>query len=607
MRDFLKYTLASCLGVSIALIILTLLGFLGVASFISFAASANGDQVELPSAGVLELKLGDIVPEKTNNAQMTSFSFENEDLLGLQDMIKLVKIAKEDDRIEGIYINMESSSLNRASSSSVRRALKDFKESGKFVYAYSLVYGQSNYHLASVADSVFMNPNGMMDFRGFGVTLPFLKNFLNKLGLESQVFYAGDFKGATEPLRRMDLSEENRLQIKEYLRDLYDVYLQEISSDRNISVTELEAIADEFKIRQAKDAVRLGLVDALLYEDEFIHQIRLRANKDSSEKVDLISLSKYYSKKKSSLRYDEGDLEVAVVYLEGSIVGQPDQPGSISEDKYMKIFKKIREDDENKAVVLRINSGGGSAIVSDNLSREIQLIKDQGIPVVCSMGDYAASGGYYLAAPADVIFAEPNTLTGSIGVFAVIPSAEKLMNDYLEIEFDSVGTGPYATSFSGTLALSEEEAQYFQSSVDSTYSQFLQHVAKNRSMTVEQVHEIAQGRVWSGMDAQKIGLVDSLGGLEQAIEEAVAMAELGTEYEIKEFPRLQNPLQQFIQELSGNEGSKPKLKAELEQWLAEEFPQYQLKLQLEEMKGLQMRLPFQLNENNQQSKLYSIH
>lgn len=590
MRDFFKYTLASCLGVVIAMIIVSLLGFLGVAGFVSYFSS-GGEAPELPKEGVLEIKLSDEVPEKTNNTQMDYFQFQTGDIIGLQDIIRCVDKAAGDDMIKGLYLNLSNNPLGNSSSLELRNALERFRDSSKFVFTYADYYSQNSYYLASAADSIYLNPNGALDFRGFGTMIPFVKDLFEKIGVEPQVFYAGDFKSATEPLRLDSMSKENRLQTKEYLRALYDTYLNEISETRDISMVELEKLADEFLIRQPGDALKYGLVDVIAYEDEFIDMVRTRINDDEEERVNIIGVHNYYSNHKSKLLTDIGDNDVAIVYMEGDIITEGTEGGIISSEKYIEILRDLGRNDELKAVVLRINSGGGSALASDNIAREIELLRNKGIPVVVSMGDFAASGGYYISAPADFIYAEPNTLTGSIGVFALILNMNTLLTEYLGIQFDSIGTGPYATAFTSVEALNEEESEYFQSAVDTIYQRFLKHVARHRGMTVSQVHEIAQGRVWSGTAALQNNLIDSLGSMDDALRKAIALAEL-EEYEVKEYPKTKKPIEQLLEEYTNQSQKQPKLQKELDEWLAEQFPQYKLKMELSKMKGIQMRLPF---------------
>ena len=603
MKEFLKYTLASCLGMVVAIIILSVIGFISIAGFVSFLSSSE-EQVELPEEGVLELKLDQIVPEKTNNAQVSPFNFslEEQNVLGLQDMIRLIEHAKDDDKIKGIYINSTGATLANSTASDLRNAIQNFKESDKFVFSYADSYTQGSYYLASVSDSVYIHPTGSIDFRGFGMTIPFLKNTLDKLGIEAKVFYAGDFKSATEPLRRTDMSEENRKQTHEYLRALYNIFLEDIAESRNTTPEALEALADNFEIQFTEDAINNGLVDRVVYEDQFRTSVRKQIQDDPEKEVNIISLNKYYIKNKKDIANITGEKEVAIIYFEGGIDLSSDDPGTIGSKKYVKLLRKIREKDDIAAVLLRINSGGGSALASDKIAREIQLIRDKGIPVVASMGDVAASGGYYIAAPADVIYASANTITGSIGVFAVIPQVEELMQDKIGLTFDTVGTGPYASAFNLADELGETEKKYFQSSVDSIYKQFLQHVASSRSMSVEEVHEIAQGRVWPGNKAREINLVDELGSFFDALDNTIELADTD-DYKIREYPKTKNPFEMLLENLGNSGGSNPTLTKGIENALSETIPYYNLKREYESLKGIQMRLPFYF-ETYKQSNAY---
>jgi protease-4 len=605
MKDFLKYTLASCLGMVVAIIILSIIGFISIAGFVSFLSSEE-DQVSIPESGVIELKLDQLVPEKTNNAPISPFAFslEQQNIVGLQDMIRLIQYAKTDDKVQGIYINLSGNTLSSASAYDLRKAIEDFKTTEKFVFANSDYYDQRSYYLASVADSIYIHPTGTVDFRGFGVMIPFIKGMLDKIGIEARVFYAGDFKSATEPIRRKDMSEANREQTKEYIRDLYNTFLNDIAASRNTTPEALEALADKFEIQFTEDALQHGLVDRIVYEDQFIDAVRKRVHDDSEKEVNIISINKYFVKHKKDIANISGEKEVAIVYFEGGIVVEGEDPATISSDRYVKLLREIREKDDLAAVVIRVNSGGGSALASDKIAREIQLIRDKGIPVVSSMGDLAASGGYYIAAPADVIFAAPNTLTGSIGVFSVIPQAQRLLQDKIGLTFDTVATGPFATSFNIVNDLSDKESSFFQSSVDSIYQQFLRHVAQARNMTVEEVHKVAQGRVWSGQKALEIQLVDEIGNMQDALNKVIEIAEI-SDYKIREYPKMKNPLEKLLENFGDGGGSNPKLKKQAEAFLAETFPQYQIKKEYESMKGVQMKLPFYLQ--NKQQKQWQLH
>jgi|SRR6056297_86021 len=605
MKDFFKYTLASCLGMVIALILLSIIGFISIAGFVSFVSSSD-PSVDLPEEGVLELKLDDIVPEKTNNTDISPFSFslDDQNVVGLQDMIRLIGYAKDDDQIKGLYINLSGTTLASASAYDLRAAIEEFKTSEKFVFANADYYSQGTYYLASIADSIYIHPTGSIDFRGFGVTVPFLKGMLDKIGIEAKVFYAGDFKSATEPLRRTDISEENREQTREYLRALYNIFLEDIAESRNTSPEALEKLADQFQIQFTEDAVANGLVDRVVYSDEFINAIRTEIHGKADDPVNIISMSNYYTKNKKEIANISGDKEVAIVYMEGGIVVEGNDPGTISSEKYVKLLREIRNKKNIGAVILRINSGGGSALASDKIAREIQLIRDKDIPVVATMGDVAASGGYYIAAPANVIYAAPNTITGSIGVFAVIPQAQELMQDKIGLAFDTVTTGPYASAFNVAEELSEAEKDFYQSFVDSIYQQFLHHVANSRGMPVEQVHEVAQGRVWPGKKALEINLVDEIGNMQNALDKGVELAGL-EEYKIREYPKTKNPIEMLLENFGEGNGTSPAIKKEIESFLSESFPHYQIKKEYESLTGVQMRLPYYLDLSKQSSsKIY---
>lgn len=599
MKDFFKYTLASCLGMVIALILLSIIGFISIAGFVSFLSSSD-PSVDLPEEGVLELKLDEMVPEKTNNTSVSpfAFSFDDQNVVGLQDMIRLIDYAKEDEQIKGLYINLSGTTLANAAAYDLREAIEDFKSSEKFVFANADYYSQGTYYLASVADSIYIHPSGSVDFRGFGITVPFLKGMLDKLGIEAQVFYAGDFKSATEPLRRTDISEENREQTREYLRALYNIFLADIAESRNTSPEALEQMADQFEIQFTEDAINNGLVDRVVYKDQFNDVVRNEIHGNTDDPVNIISMSKYYTKNKKEIANISGDKEVAIVYLEGGIVVKGKEPGTISSERYVELFQEIREKENLGAVILRINSGGGSALASDKIAREIQLIRDKGIPVVATMGDVAASGGYYIAAPANVIYAAPNTITGSIGVFAVIPQAQELMQEKIGLAFDTVTTGPYASAFNIAEELSPAEKDFFQSSVDSIYQQFLRHVGNARGMSVEEVHEVAQGRVWPGTKAQELKLVDEIGDMQNALDKGVELAGL-EEYKIREYPKTKNPIEMLLENLGDGTGGSPEIKKEIEAFLSESFPHYQIKREYENLKGIQMRLPYYLELGKQ--------
>lgn len=584
MNQFLKFVLASCLGVFLAMIGIFVVSLLVVSSIVS---SAEKPPTVKPNT-VLHLKLENAIPEKTNNLEMVPFDFTETKILGLQDMLRMLEQAKADDKIKGIFIETDAVNAGLATASVLRDALNDFKTSGKFVYAYCEYCSQGTYYIASAADYITVNPQGNIDFRGFAAVIPFFKNMLDKIGVQMQVFYAGKFKSATEPFRRTDMSPENKLQTRAYIEDIYSVFLEDISKSRNVNTAELRRIADGYLAVIPEEAKRLKLIDAVAHRDEVVAKMRERIGLKKDEKVNLIELEDYYSANTPSTDYGIKN-KIAVIYAEGSIVDGKGEAGSIGDEKYVKILQRIRKEDKVKAVVLRINSPGGSALASENILQEIKLTQDAGMPVVVSMGDYAASGGYYIAAFADTIVAEPNTLTGSIGVFSIIPNAKDLLNDKLGITVDTVKTGKFAHGITPFYEMSPEEQRIFQNMTERTYETFLQRVSSGRGMTRDQVNEIAQGRVWTGTAAKRLGLVDEIGGLDKAIAIAAHLAGV-KEHRVVEYPAIKDPWQRLIEDLTGEEEVRTQrlLKHGLNDW----YLYYQFAKEIQDAKGPQARLPF---------------
>jgi protease IV len=586
MGQFFKFMFASCLGVILAGILLSLIGF-GIIG--QLASQADKPKAPKPNS-VLLLTLDQPLPEQTNNMEMNPFDFKNKYVLGLNAMIDAIGKAKDDNRIQGIFLDLKQVAIGQASASALREAIEDFRESGKWVYAYGEYYSQGSYFLASAAEKVYLNPQGELDFRGFAVIQPYFKNMLDKIGLDMQVTYAGNFKSATEPFRLTGMSPENRLQVREFIQSIYDAYLLEISQSRNIPSAELKRIAEGWKIRNPEDAAAMGLIDRPAYRDEVMDDIRNKLGLKEKDKIAFIKIADYFKSSKSNIDLSAKD-RIAVVYAEGGIQGGKASPGTIGDEQYVKWLDKIRLDDKVKAVVLRVNSPGGSALASENIWRELTRIKETGKPVVVSMGDYAASGGYYIACMADSIFAEPTTLTGSIGVFNLIPNAQTMFEDKLGITFDTVKTGQYATSLTPFYSWTEAERKVMQEDVDEIYETFLQRVADGRGMTRDQVHEVAQGRVWTGEKAMELGLVDGMGGLDRAVAAAAELAGL-VKYRTKEYPPVKDPLQQFMESFTDeNEGLQTRM---LRKKLG---PIYQHIEEVQSASGPQARLPFLILAN----------
>ena len=585
MRQFFKFMFASCLGVILAGVLMSLISVVIVGQI---ASSADKPKPVKPNT-VLLLTLEQPIPEQTNNMEMNPFDFKNQYILGLSDMVQAIGQAKADDRVQGIYLDLKQVAIGQATAAALRQALIDFRSSGKFVYAYGEYYTQGSYFLASAADKVYLNPIGDLDFRGFAMIQPFFKTMLDKIGVNMQVTYAGNFKSATEPFRLTQMSPENRLQVREFIESMYSSYLTGISESRNIPLADLKEIANGWKIRNPEDAVKMGLIDVSGYQDQAIGEMRGKLGLEDKDKVPFLELADYYKAKHMDQDFSAKD-RIAVVYAEGSIQDGEGQPGIVGDEQYVKWLEKIRRDDKVKAVVLRVNAPGGSALASENIWRELKLIKESGKPVVVSMGDLAASGGYYISCMADTIYAEPTTLTGSIGVFNMLPNAEVLFEEKLGITFDTVKTGQFSTSLTPFYAWTDPERQIMQKDVDEIYETFLQRVADGRGMTRDQVHEIAQGRVWTGQKAVDLGLVDAIGGLDKALASAASLAGL-EKYRTMDYPRVKDPMQQFIDTFMENEDDVQARVISRE--LGSEYaPFYEYYRDMKSARGPQARLPF---------------
>ncbi|MCS7036365.1 MAG: signal peptide peptidase SppA, partial [Saprospiraceae bacterium] len=499
MGQFFKFLFASCLGTFLALL---LLFFVALGSLTSLASKGlEKAKVDVKPNSVLELTLDDLVPEKTNNVPVSPFELEQKDILGLHDILRAIRKAKEDPDIKGIYLNKVAPMMGQASADALREAIQDFRSSGKFAVAYAHMYSQGGYYIASAADEVLLNPIGGVDFRGLSSTILFFKGMLDKLDVQMRIFYAGKFKSATEPFRSDKMSPENRLQVREYVTALYENMLADISASRKIPADSLRRIAENFDGRTAQGALSSRLVDRLAYEDEALERLKERLGLGKDDKLHRVKVEDYFAARVKKIDLKNKD-KIAVVYAEGGIAdGDKGEAGEVLDGPYVKMLRKIRSDKAIKAIVLRINSPGGSVLASENILREINLCREAGKPVVVSMGDVAASGGYYIACQADSIFAEPTTITGSIGVFGLIPILQNTMKNKLGITADTVRTQRYSALGTPFFDFSPDESRLIQAQIDRIYADFLERVAKGRKMTPEQVHEIAQGRVWAGQKA----------------------------------------------------------------------------------------------------------
>jgi len=595
MNQFFKFLFASCLGTALAL---GLLLFLGIGWAASMAGSASKkEKVKIGANTVLELDLKKSIPEKTNNLPMDPFDFNQKDVLGLSDMVSAIQHAKEDPDIKGIYLNAPIVMIGKASSATLRNALADFRSSGKFIVSYANYYTQGAYYIASVADSVMMSPQGVVDFRGYSSTITYFKGMLDKLDVQMRIFYCGKYKSATEPFRADKMSAENRLQIREYITPLYDIFIKDVANSRNISETELRQIAERYDGFSAEKAKQTRLIDRFAYEDEVFAMIKTRIGLSEKEKLNRVSLEEYFEARGKKTNFSVKD-KIAVVYAEGEIHdGDEGDPGTILDGKYVKMLRKIRKDPSIKAIVLRVNSPGGSSLASDNILRELDLCRQAGKPVVVSMGDVAASGGYYIACHADSIFAEPATITGSIGVFGMIPILEKTMRNKLGITFDTVRTQKFSAFGSTVYDFSPEESQLIQNRVDWIYQDFIGKVATGRHRTPEQINEIAQGRVWSAAKAKEIGLVDDLGGLDRALAAAAKLANL-EKYRTTEYPQTKTGLEQFLDQIMNKKERDDSVKAwAIREELGEFYPIYKTVQGFRQNNGILFRMPYELSVN----------
>lgn len=536
MSKFFRTFFASLLALVVfsALMIVLLLGV--VAAVTSDKEVATGENAVLVinlADHFSEIPPADPIASLTGNEEATPPS--------LAQLVRLIRHAASDASIKGIYIKCEQNNNGFGSSEEIRNALLACKGKGKFIYAYANAIPQKAYYVANVADKIYCHPYGGLDWHGFAMQMPFIKNMLEKLEVEPQIFYAGKFKSATEPLRETQMTDANRLQSTELLYDMYNHVLVQTAAVRKLDTATLDRYADSNSLQFASAAARLKMVDGLRYDDEVKDELRQQLKIGTSKKINFVSVGRYAQAVGSDA---SGSDKIVVIYAEGTIIDGNGDRGQIGGDTYRNHIRKAREDNSVKAIVLRINSGGGSAMASEVMWREVELARKVK-PVIVSFGDVAASGGYYMACAADSIFAQPTTITGSIGVFGVLPNMQKFFNNKLGITFDEVKTSPDATLMSITKPLSPVQRQYIQHEIDTIYNHFKYRVAQGRKKPMAFIDSIAQGRVWSGTQAVKLGLVDRLGGLDDAIAAAAARAKL-KDYRLREYPGEQNMIEMLL-------------------------------------------------------------
>lgn len=586
MKQFFKFVLASFVGFIITIVVIVLI-FAAI-----IAAASSGKNTEVDSDSVLHIQFTKPIPERTPANPFAGLSFlglDDDSNIGLNDILANIKKAKTDDNIKGIFLDESYMESGQATTEEVRNALIDFKKSGKFIIAYAEVYTQGFYYLASVADKVYINPKGIFEFKGFSSQITFLKGAMDKLGIEAQIIKVGTYKSAVEPYFLTKMSDANRLQVTSYLGSLYDHFLTGISNSRGINKDSLFNYADQFRIQFPEDALKYKLVDGLKYKDEILEEIKQRTGTDFKKDIHSVDIGDY--NKNDDAKEDDDDKKasknkIAIVYASGEINGGDGDDNSIGSERISQALRKVRLDDHIKAVVLRVNSPGGSSLASDVIWREVMLTKKVK-PVIVSMGDYAASGGYYISCAADSIFAEPNTITGSIGIFAILPNLQKLFNDKLGITFDGVTTGKYADLGDISKPLSPDERAILQNQVNRGYDEFTKAVAAGRHKTQAYINSIGQGRVWTGEQAVKNGLVDRLGNINDAIASAAKMARI-KKYKLDSYPEQKSKLNKVGSYLNAEVKTRA-IKSEL----GENYIYYQqIKGMTQMMRTPQMRMPY---------------
>ncbi|MBU7569427.1 MAG: signal peptide peptidase SppA [Flavobacterium sp.] len=583
--NFLKNVFSTVLGLFVFLFIL-FFGFIIIAALFG----NNEKTVTVKDNSVIELNLEEVTNDYAGKFLYEDFEFLNEEKTnGLSDVINAIDAAKTDSKIKGISILNNISLLGMAQSKALRDKLEDFKKSGKFVVAYANSYSQKEYYLNSVADTIYLNPVGEMDFKGLSSEVMFYKDFQEKTGIKMEVIRHGKYKSAVEPYLANEMSEANREQISVLLNSVWNSVVADISKSRKISVDRLNEIANGLLARTPEMAKAEKLIDKIAYEDEYHDGIRKALKVKKDEEYNTVSIIDYAHKNSTTGKKPATDNTIAIIYAQGTILSGEGDVNIIGEGSMRRSLQKARKDKNVKAIVLRIDSPGGSALTSDLIWREIELTKKVK-PVVVSMGNVAASGGYYIACNASKIFAEETTITGSIGVFGTLPNITKLTNN-IGIHTEQVKTHQNAAGYSIFLPLDEGTKGTLQESVENIYKVFVGRVAQGRNMKFEAVDSIAQGRVWTGTDALKIGLVDKIGGMDDALKEAAKLANI-KEYKTADFPSYEKKFGDLF-------GGMPFMKSK-ESFIKEEVGEenYQMIEQIRRMsaqKGMQALLPYEIN------------
>lgn len=583
MKEFLRSTLATITGVLICGFIFIILGVTMLAGIV---ASSESETLVMPNS-VFTLELKGTVQERYQPSPVDQFFEDQISTYGLEDILSSIQKAKENEQIKGIYLHTGALACSTASLQAIHRALADFKQSGKFLIAYADMYTQGGYYLASVADKVIVNPVGSLSWHGLASETMFLKDFLAKIGVKMQIFRVGTYKSAVEPMTNTEMSPANREQTQAFLESTWKSIVDDVAASRNISVDSLNLLADKnMDLRPAEDYVHCGLADTLMYKDEVLSSLKSLAGLTEEDDLHTLSLDEMTRVKSATPKSKTRDV-VAVYYAYGEIDNGSSYDEGINSEKMTKDLRDLRKDKNVKAVVLRVNSPGGSAYGSEQIWREVNLLKAEK-PVVVSMGDYAASGGYYISCAANKIVAEPATLTGSIGIFGMMPDASELLTNKLGLHFDGVKTHKMADMGSMSRPFNAEESALMQQMVNQGYALFTKRCAEGRNIPLEELCKIAEGRVWTGSMAKELKLVDELGGLDTAIQLA---AELGKvkDYKLKSYPAKQD----FLTELL-NTRTDRYIHGQLQETFGEYYQGFEWLRHVEQSDRLQARLPFNM-------------
>ena len=584
-KKFWRIVLGTMVGFFLSFFVVSIIGFFFmISALVAFTPSAP----VVKENSILKIDLSSQIVERGVENPFEDLDLDmfgvNATQTGLNDILACIESAAIDPHITGIFLNVSHPMAAQATIKEIRDALEKFKASGKFIYSYSDNYSQNGYYLSSVADHIAMNAKGSLDFKGIASQILFYKGLINKLDLDMQIVRHGEFKSAVEPYILDKMSEANRKQMTVLTGSLWQVMLESIASSRGLSVETLNSIADELSCENAEQALKMGLVDTICYYRDAEQKLRDLAGIETAKALNFVSISSYRKAAKTpSLNTKD---KIAVIYAFGNIVDGKGMDNSIGSESLSQTIKEAYSNDNVKAIVLRVNSPGGSALASEIIWNEIELAKKAGKIVVTSMGDYAASGGYYIACNSDAIVAQPNTLTGSIGVFGMIPNVQNFLKNKLGVTVDVVKTNPHADHLSGFRKMDEMEAKKIQASIEDIYATFTQRVADGRNMKIEKVDEIGQGRVWAGKDAIEIGLVDQLGNMNDAILLAAKLASI-TEYKLDYYPRQKD----WFTKLFNKEDVV--LKAMKEE-MGELYFTYDALKEIMEAKGIQARMPMDL-------------